>query len=123
MGSATVRNPITDVKQWGGLPARRGLVSSPELVCEDSQRDQCSRCKDDLGRRGKRRLQIEVRFVAAGSAVAMIGYPDVVFGDAIEVTAYRPLEPAYRARLRLTVRDVARQSRRRGRKRAFVGLL
>jgi hypothetical protein len=64
-----------------------------------------------------------MRFVAAGSAVAVIGYTDVVFGHAIEVAAYRPLEPAYRTRLGLTIRDVARQGRRGGRKSAFVGLL
>ncbi len=64
-----------------------------------------------------------MRFVAAGSAVAVIGHSDVVFGHAIEVATYRAFEPAYRTRLRLTVRDVAGQGRRRGRKLALVGLL
>jgi hypothetical protein len=64
-----------------------------------------------------------MRFVAAGSAVAVIGYSDVVFGHTIEVATYRPLEPAYRTRLGLTIRDVARQGRRRGRESTLVGLL
>lgn len=64
-----------------------------------------------------------MRFVTAGSAVSVIGYSDVVFGHAIQVATNRPLEPAYRTRLGLAIRDVARQVWRRGCESTLVSLL
>ncbi len=63
----------------------RGLVPPPELVCDERQGGQCHRREDDLRSRSERRLQVQVRLVAAGSAIAVIRYSDVVLGDAIEI--------------------------------------
>lgn len=79
-----MRDRVEHAERWERLPAR-GLVSPPQLVCDQRQGGQGHRREDDLRSRSERWLQVQVRFVTAGSAIAVIRYSDVVLGDAIEV--------------------------------------